>query len=280
MELEGKTTLVTGANSGIGRATSEKLAERGARIVLLCRNEERCEAAKREIKQDTGNEEVYSLLCDLSLMSSVRKAVGEFKENFDRLDILVNNAGMISSKREITEEGNEKVFATNYLGHFLLTYLLIGKMKESSSGKIVNVSSGVHTRGELDIDDLQGKDSKSFSGWKAYKNSKLAQVMFTYTLSKKLDEDPISVLSYNPGAVGTNFGSETRVTKVFYKLFSPLMRDPDVAGDEIVELIAEHDGETGKYFSKGEEKDSSPESYDVKKQKELWEKSKRLVGLK
>lgn len=280
MKLNGKTALVTGANSGIGRATSEKLAERGARVVLLCRNEERCETAKKKIKEDTGNREIYSLLCDLSLMSSVRSAVEEFKDSFDSLDILVNNAGSISSSREITEEGNEKTFATNYLGHFLLTYLLIELMKKGSTGKIINVSSGVHTRGKLDFDDLQGKDSKSFSGWRAYNNSKLAQVMFTYTLAQKLDGDSISVLSYNPGAVASNFGSETTFTKVFYKLFSFMMRGPDEAGDEIVELITNHDGETGKYFSKGEEKESSPGSYDVKKQKMLWEESKRLVGLK
>jgi len=279
MELEGKTALVTGANSGIGRATAEKLAEKGARVVLLCRDEERCERAKKEIIENAQNEEIFFLLCDLSLMSSVRKAVREFKEEYKKLDVLVNNAGTISSNREITEEGNEKTFATNYLGHFLLTYLLIDMIKKGSSGKIINVTSGLHKRGSLNFDDLQDKNSSYFSGWRAYNNSKLALVMFTYKLAEKLKGNSVSVMSYNPGAVGSNFGSGTIIAKLFYTLFSFLMRSPEEAGEEIVELITEYDGETGKYFSKEEEKGSSAESYDVKKQKKLWEESKRLVGL-
>jgi len=279
MELEGKTALVTGANSGIGRATAEKLADRGARVVLLCRDEERCETAKEEMIEETRNEEIFSLLCDLSLMRSVRKGVREFKERYEKLDVLVNNAGTISSSREITEEGNEKIFATNYLGHFLLTNLLIDMIKRGPSGKIINVTSGLHKRGSLDFDDLQGKNSSSFSGWRAYNNSKLALVMFTYILAEKLKGTSVSVISYNPGAVGSNFGSGTIIAKLFYSLFSFLMRSPEEAGEEIVGLIGEHDEETGKYFSKGEEKDSSPESYDVKKQRKLWEESKQLIGL-
>ncbi|MFP4186177.1 MAG: SDR family oxidoreductase [Thermoplasmata archaeon] len=281
MELKDKTCMVTGANSGIGKHTAERFADRGAKVIMLCRNKERCERAREEVMDKTQSEDVELLICDLSLMSSVRQTVKTFKKRYSELDVLVNNAGMISSDREITEEGNEKTFAANYLGHFLLTYLLIPTMKDTPS-EIINVTSGAHKSGDLNFDDLQLKDPSNFGSWRAYSNSKLAQIMFTYTLSKKLKKYPISVNSYHPGVVSSNFGSGNLFVSIFYKLFFFLMRDPNDPAEEIVNMITdpEYQNVTGKYFSKGKKKKSSKESYDIEEQKKLWRESKRLVGLR
>ncbi|MBS3815943.1 MAG: SDR family oxidoreductase [Candidatus Thermoplasmatota archaeon] len=281
MELKDKICMVTGANSGIGKRTAERFADTGAKVVMLCRDKERGEKARNDLVQKTQNENIELLLCDLSSMRSVRRAAKGFKENYSKLHVLVNNAGLISSSKKITEEGNEKTFATNYLGHFLLTYLLIDPMKEASSAEIINVTSAAHKSGELDFDDLQLKRSTYFSGWKAYANSKLAQVMFTYTLSRKLKKTTISVNSYHPGVVNSHFGKKTFLTKIFYKLFFFLMRDPDDSAEDIVRLITdpEFEDSTGKYFSKGKIKKSSKESYDVEARRKLWKESKKLVGI-
>ncbi|MEF8873463.1 MAG: SDR family oxidoreductase [Candidatus Thermoplasmatota archaeon] len=280
MELKDKTCMVTGANSGIGKLTAERFADRKAKVIMLCRNKGRCEKAKRNIIKTTQNEDVELLLCDLSSMSSVREAVKTFKERYSELPVLMNNAGLISSNREITEEGNEKTFATNYLGHFLLTYLLIPVMKDSPA-EIINVTSGAHKSGNLNFDDLQLKEPSNFSSWRAYSNSKLAQVMFTYTLSRKLKKHPISVNSFHPGVVNSHFGNGTFFTKIFYTLFFFLMRDPEDPAKDIVKIITDpkYQNVTGKYFSKSKMKNSSNDSYDVKAQKKLWRESKRLVGV-
>ncbi len=280
MELKGKTCMVTGANSGIGNRTAERFADRGAQVVMVCRNDERCEKARKEIVQRTQNGDVQLLLCDLSSMRSVRLAVKTFKEKFSSLHVLVNNAGMISSERKITDEDYEKTFATNYLGHFLLTYLLIPAMKDAKA-EIINVTSAAHKNANLDFNDLQLKEPSNFSSWRAYANSKLAQVMFTYTLSKKLKRYQISVNSFHPGVVNSQFGNGTLLTKIFYTLFFFLMRDPDDSAEDIVNIITDpkFEGVTGKYFSKRKIKEPSKDAHDLKVRRKLWKESKRLVGV-
>ncbi len=280
MDLKDRTCLVTGANSGIGKRTSKRLAEEGAEVVMMCRNESKGRKARKEIIEASDNENIHLLICDLSLMSSVRKAVEEFEDRFEDLNVLINNAGIISNERDITEEGNEKTFATNYLGHFLLTYLLTKKEKDSLQ-KIINVTSGAHKTGSLDFDDLQMKRAKRFSGWKAYSNSKLAQVMFTYQLARKLYSEGITVNSYHPGAVGTKFGKKTFLIRIIYWLFSIFMRGPEKAADDILHILttSELDDTTGEYFAKKKIKNSSAKSQKREKQRKLWKKSKEIVGL-
>ncbi len=272
--------MVTGANSGIGNRTAERFADRGAQVVMVCRNDERCEKARKEIVQRTQNGDVQLLLCDLSSMRSVRLAVKTFKEKFSSLHVLVNNAGMISSERKITDEDYEKTFATNYLGHFLLTYLLIPAMKDAKA-EIINVTSAAHKNANLDFNDLQLKEPSNFGSWRAYANSKLAQVMFTYTLSKKLKRYQISVNSFHPGVVNSQFGNGTLLTKIFYTLFFFLMRDPDDSAEDIVNIITDpkFEGVTGKYFSKRKIKEPSKDAHDLKVRRKLWKESKRLVGV-
>jgi NAD(P)-dependent dehydrogenase (short-subunit alcohol dehydrogenase family) len=281
MDIDGKTCLVTGADSGIGKHASIKLAQKGAHVVMLCRDIEKAQEARQEIIKESGNPDVGLIICDLSLMRSIREAVEEFKERLDDLHVLINNAGVLLPEREITDEGNEKSFAVNYLGPFLLTNLLLDVIKKNTPARIVNITSAMHTRGSIDFDDLQMKKGR-YSGWRAYANSKLAMVMFTYELAEKLVNEEITVNTLHPGAVSTNFGEESIGTKAIYDIFGFLMRDPGEAAEDVVHLASSDqlEGVTGEYFEKEDMADSLDESYDEEKRKKLWEVTEKLVGLK
>lgn len=281
MRVKNKICLVTGADSGIGKHTSIKLAEKGAHVVMLCRDIEKAQEARKEIIQESGNPDIDLIMCDLSLMRSIRETVEEFNERFDELHVLINNAGVLLPEREVTEEGNEKAFAVNYLGPFLLTHLLLDVMKKSAPARIVNITSAMHIRGKIDFDDLQMKKGR-YSGWRAYANSKLAMIMFTYELADRLSNEDITVNTLHPGAVSTNFGEETLGTGAIYDIFGFLMRDPGEAAEDVVHLATSDqlDGVTGEYFEKEEMADSSEESYNEEKRKKLWKISEELVDLR
>src|SRR5882762_5696820 len=183
-QLTGKKCLVTGANAGIGMETARGLAEMGAAVVMVCRDRERGEAAQREIKQSTGNNAVELMVCDLASQASIRQFAEDFKQRHDRLDVLVNNAGVLLRERSLNEDGIESTFAVNHLGYFLVTNLLLDVLKKSAPSRIVNVSSTAHKYGKIDIGGWVA--GRNYSAFGAYSNSKLANVLFTYELARRL----------------------------------------------------------------------------------------------
>jgi NAD(P)-dependent dehydrogenase (short-subunit alcohol dehydrogenase family) len=276
-KMNGKTCLVTGANSGIGKVTALELARRGAHVVMVCRDRARGEAALAEIKQASGNERVELMLCDLSSQADIRRFADEFKATHNRLDVLINNAGLYLRKRDTTVAGIEMTFAVNHLAYFLLTNLLLDRLKRSAPARIVNVSSDAHKHGHIHFDDLQGE--KSYSGVKAYCHSKLANVLFTRELARRLAGTRVTVNCLHPGAVATSiFRALPKPIEAIIKL---LTISPEKGAQTSVYLASSPDveGVSGKYFVRSAEARASAEAQDDEVAARLWAESARLTGL-
>ena len=276
--MSGKVCLVTGANSGIGKVTAAELARKGARVVMVCRDRARGEAALAEIEQDAGSDQVELMLCDLSSQADIRRFADEFKATHDRLDVLVNNAGVYLRKRETTVAGIEATFAVNHLAYFLLTNLLLDLLKRSAPARVVNVSSDAHKHGHINFDDLQAE--KSYSGVKAYCNSKLANVLFTRELSKRLGGAQVTVNCLHPGAVATGiFRALPRPIEAIIKL---LTLSPEKGARTSVYLASSPAVEavTGKYFVRCKEAAASAEAQNDETAGRLWAESARLTSPK
>jgi retinol dehydrogenase 14 len=278
-----KVCLITGATSGIGKATAMGLANMGASVVLVSRDRGKGEAVMAEIKEKSGNASVDLLLADVSSQEEIRRLAEEFKEAYPRLDVLINNAGVFSSKRITTADGIEMTFAVNHLAYFLLTNLLLDVLKASAPSRIVNVSSGDHSNGTIDFDDLQGE--KGYKGPKAYSQSKLANVLFTYELARRLEGTGVTANCLHPGGrmpVRTNFGSGVSgVFGLMVRALRPLMISPEQGAETSIYLASspEVEGVSGKYFVKKTEARSSDESYDEKIARRLWQVSAELTNL-
>ena len=274
--LIGKTAIVTGANSGMGMATARALLDEGATVIMLCRSEKRGKEAYEKLLED-GNGRTYLILADLGDYDSIRNFAKQVKERFDKIDILVNNAGFISLDRQETKEGIERQFGINHVGHFLLTTELLDMMGEGS--RIVNVASGAHKTGKIHFDDINLH--KGFNVFKAYSQSKLANVLFTRELARRVKDRGITVNCCHPGAVATNIGidRETGFGKTVTKLLKPFFQTPEqgaataifLAMDESVKDI------TGEYFYKCKVAKSSKRSKDMELAKRLFEFSEQLV---
>ncbi len=200
-----KIVMITGANSGIGKAASLALAKMGATVVMVARDKERGEATQSQVIRETQNNSINLILSDLSSLDSVRKLSEDFQTKYSRLHILINNAGLFNQRYHLTADGYENTFATNYLAPFLLTNLQLDLLKTSAPSRIVNVSSVGHYNGHMNFDDLNLE--KKYGGWKAYGQSKLALVLFTRELAKKLEGTGVTVNSVHPGTVATNIWS-------------------------------------------------------------------------
>jgi retinol dehydrogenase 14 len=278
-----RVCLITGATSGIGKATAMGLANMGASVVLVSRDRGKGEAVMTEIKEKSGNASVDLLLADVSSQEEIRRLAEEFKEAYPRLDVLINNAGVFSSKRITTADGIEMTFAVNHLAYFLLTNLLLDVLKASAPSRIVNVSSGDHSNGTIDFDDLQGE--KGYKGPKAYSQSKLANVLFTYELARRLEGTGVTANCLHPGGrmpVRTNFGSGVSgVFGLMVRALRPLMISPEQGAETSIYLASspEVEGVSGKYFVKKTEARSSDESYDEKIARRLWQVSAELTNL-
>jgi retinol dehydrogenase 14 len=275
-----KICLITGATSGIGKATAMGLANMGASVVMVGRDRGRGEAALAEIKEKSGNTSVDLMLADVSSQEQLRRLADEFKEAYPRLDVLINNAGVFRSKRITTADGLEMTFAINHLAYFLLTNLLLDVLKASAPSRIVNVSSGDHGNGTIDFDDLQGE--KGYKGAKAYSQSKLANVLFTYELARRLEGTGVTANCLHPGVVRTNFGSG--VSGVFgfmVRALRPLMKSPEKGAETSIYLASSPEVESlsGRYFVKKAEARSSDVSYDERLARRLWEVSAELTNL-
>src|ERR671921_935374 len=276
-----KICLITGATSGIGKATAMGLANMGARVVMVGRDRDRGEAALAEIKEKTTNPSVDLMLADLSSQEEIRRLAVEFNETHPRPDVLINDAGLFRSKRITTADGLETTFAVNHLAYFFLTNLLLDVLEASAPSRVVNVSSGDHSNGTIDFDDLQAE--KGYKGAKAYSQSKLANVLFTYELARRLEGTGVTANCLHPGAgVRTNLGSG--VTGVFgfmVRALKPLMKSPEQGAETSIYLASspEVEGLSGKYFVKKAEARSSDVSYDERIARRLWEVSAELTDL-
>jgi len=280
VDMEGRVCMVTGANSGIGRATATGLAQLGATVVMVCRDPSKGEAALAEIKAKSGNESVALMLADLSSQKSIRQLVKDFTDKYRHLHVLVNNAAVFLTKRSVTVDGIETTFAVNHLAYFFLTNLLLDLLKSSVPARIVSVSSIAHYRGHINFDDLQGE--KNYSGFRAYNQSKLANILFTYELARRLKGTGVTANCLHPGAVATNLvRNNSGIFGLIWKLLTPFMLSPEKGAQTCIYLASspEVEGISGKYFVKQTEAKSSMESYDESIARRLWQISAELAGL-
>lgn len=278
--MRGKTCLITGATSGIGRVAALEIARRGAKLTLVGRDRARSEATVRDIRAQSGNGEVDFLLADLSSQQSIRELAREFLARGQPLHVLVNNAGVFELRRSLTADGIETVFAVNHLGYFLLTNLLLERLKESAPARIVNVASDAHSWGTIDFDDLGGE--RSYRSMRIYGRSKLANILFTYELARRLEGTGVTVNCLHPGAVATRLGAQNgAIARFLIGLLRPFMRSPEAGAETVIQLAAspEVSGITGKYFIDCREARSSKKSCDAAVARRLWEVSAAMTGL-
>jgi NAD(P)-dependent dehydrogenase (short-subunit alcohol dehydrogenase family) len=277
--LEGKICLVTGSTSGIGKVTARELAKQGATVVLVSRTRAKGEATQTEITQATGNPHVELLVADLSLLADVRRLASEFQHTNSHLHLLVNNAGCAYPTRTLTSEGLEATLVVNYLAPFLLTELLLDTLKASAPARIVNVSSAQHANAHIDFDNLQGE--KKYGNLSTYNQAKLAVLLWTYELARRLKGTGVTVNALHPGITATNFPSGmTGVLAWGMKLSKPFLLTPEKGAQTTLYLATspEVDQVTGKYFVKSHETKSSNDSYDQTVGARLWEVTEQLVA--
>jgi retinol dehydrogenase 14 len=278
--LAGRTCLVTGATSGIGKAIAAGLARQGADLVLVARDPGRGEAAVAELQAATGNPRVELLLADLASQASIRQAAEAYRRGHDRLDVLVNNAGGYWATRHVTPDGLEWTFAVNHLAYFLLTSLLLDLLRAAAPARVVNVTSSAQAFGDIRLDDLQLE--RRYRGQAAYNQSKLANVLFTYELARRLEGSGVTVNCGVPGVTRTNFGREDSgtVMRLLTPLGRPFMRSPEQGADTFVYLASSSavEGVTGGYFARRRPRRSSKRSYDRELAGRLWRVSEELTG--
>jgi len=277
--MNGKICLVTGATDGIGKVSARVLAEMGAKVIIVGRNPEKSAAVLTELKSVSGNENIDLLLADLAFMQEVRDLAEQVISRYDRLDVLLNNAGGYFAKHEITSDGLEMTFALNHMSYFLLTNKLMGLLKSSVPARIVNVSSDAHYGVDIEFDNLNGE--QDYKAWKAYQKSKLANVLFTYELLKKVPAD-ITVNCLHPGFVATNFGNNnggfvSPVLKIAKRISAI---DPEEGAKTSIFLCSSPEIEevSGKYFFKCQPKTSSRESRNMDTAKRLWQISSDIAS--
>ena len=248
--MAGKTVLITGGTSGIGRATALGLARMGAHVAITGRDRVRTEDAAREIRA-TGGGQVDVLVAELSSQSEVRRLAEEVLQSLSRIDVLINNVGGYWDTRHVTVNGLERTFALNHLAPFLLTNLLLDKLKQSAPARVVTVSSNAHGAGRIDFGDLQGE--LSYSGARAYSQSKLANILFSYELARRLPTTSVTANALHPGLVNTSFGAEdpAGVQKLLVPLLRPFMKSPARGAATSIHLASAADLErvTSRYFA-------------------------------
>ena len=281
--MNGKVCLVTGANQGIGKETAAALARMGATVVMTSRDRGKGEAALADVRQRSGSAGVELMLADFSSLASIRQVAADFKSRHQKLDVLVNNAGALMTSRSTTADGFETTFGVNHLGYFLLTNLLLDTIKASAPARIVNVSSRAHTRAEMDFDNLNSEGK--YSGMTAYSRSKLANVMFTYELARRLEGTGVTTNCLHPGVVRTGFGrNNSGIVKVGVNVFQfvgrPWLLSPEKGAATSIYLASspEVEGITGKYFDNCRDVPSSTASYNEEAQRKLWGVSEEMVA--
>jgi len=279
--LAGKTVLVTGGTGGIGKATAIGLAGLGARVGITGRDLTRTRAAAADIIHESGNPAVDVFAADMSSQAEVRRLAATVLDTYPRLDVLVNNVGGYWNTRHLTADGLEHTFALNHLAPFLLTNLLLERLIASAPARVVTVSSNAQAMGRIDFDDLQGE--RSYSGARAYNQSKLANVLFTYELARRLGDRGVTANALHPGVVRTAFGAEDpgRIQRLFVPLARLVMKTPRQGAATSIYLASSPEVEhlTGRFFANSKPKTSNKSSYDTAAANRLWQVSADLVGL-
>ena len=279
--MKGKTCLVSGASSGIGLETARGLAMRGARVLMAARDAGRGEAARHEVAESTANDAVELVLADLGAQREVSGLAEEVLQRCDRLDVLVNNAGLTLGERTLTEDGIETTFAVNHLAPFLLTALLRDRLVESAPARVVTVASDAHNGGRIDFDDLSGE--RTFSGWAAYCQSKLANILFTRELARRLEDTGATATCVHPGVVRTGFGRKgPAFIRASLKVGGFLLLTPERGADTVIWLAAspEVEGQSGGYYVKRRLTQPSRAARDPRAAARLWAASERLTGIR
>lgn len=272
--MKNKVCLITGGNSGIGKATALELAKMGATVVILCRSKEKGQDAVMEIIEQSGNQDIHLLIADLSNQRMVRQAADEFKEKFNKLDVLINNAAVFLPKRSETEDGIETTFATNYLSHFLLTNLLLDLLEVSGEGRVINVASK-HNGIKMNFDDLMLKNNYSF--FRAVGPTKLGLILFTKELAKRLEGKPVTVNSLHPGIIKTNLMH--RLPWILRSLFSLMSAKTEKGAKTPVYLATSEDvkGINGQFFVNCKQEKTTEAANDLIAAKQLWDISMSLL---
>lgn len=278
--MNGKICLVTGGTSGIGKSTAHALAKMGATVVIVGRSAPKTAQVVKEIRDRSGNNNVDSLLADLSSQQEVRRVAEEFKRNYQHLHVLLNNAGAAFMKRQLSVDGIEMTFALNYLAYFLLTTLLLDTLKASAPARVINVSSGSHTSGKIEFDNLQGERAYGFA---AYPNAKLATILYTVELARRLGGTGVTVNALHPGLTATGFGKNNgKVMSALVTIFAPLfMRSPAKGAETSIYLASSPEVEdmTGKYFYDSQVTPAAAQAADTAIARRLWDVSAQMVHL-
>jgi NAD(P)-dependent dehydrogenase (short-subunit alcohol dehydrogenase family) len=278
--MNGKICLVTGGTNGIGKSTAQELARMGATVIIVGRNAQKTSRVVKEIRASSGNPRVGSMLADLSSQQEVRQLAHEFKRKYPRLHVLINNAGGFFMRRQLRWNGIEMTFALNHLASFLLTNLLLDTLKASAPARIINVSSNAHTSGKIEFDNLQGE--REYSP-RAYDNSKLANILFTMELARRLEGTGVTVNALHPGFVSTGFAKNNgKVIAALVSIFAPLVARSPAKGAETSIYLASSpsvEGITGKYFYDSHVISAAPQATDMVIARKLWDVSAEMVHL-
>ncbi len=277
--MTGKTILITGGTGGIGKAAAIALGSMGARVGIIGRDQARATLAAAEISRESGASAVDVFVADMSSQAEVRRLAKEVLAAYPRLDVLLNNVGGFWANRHVTADGLEHTFALNHLAPFLLTSLLLERLTASAPARVVTVSSAAQSMGSIDFDDLMGE--RTYSGQRAYNQSKLANIMFTYELSKRLEGTGVTATAVHPGMTSTDFSAEDPALGILVRILRPFMQTPAQGADTAVYLASsrEVEGASGGYFVKRKAKRSHAASYDAATTGRLWQVSAELVGI-
>lgn len=279
-DMKGKRCLITGATQGLGRVAALALARQGASVVIIGRDPKRTQETVEELRQESGNPEVEALVADLMYVTEVRRVAREYASRYPRLDVLLNNAGALFRRRELTREGFEQTFALNHLAYFTLTRDLMELLCRSAPARVVSLTSVVQGMARLDFDDLSTE--LSYTPMRAYSRSKLANVMFTRELARRLEGKNVTANCLHPGMVRTGFGRGTMspLMRAIGKLFIPFTSTPEQGADTAVWLASspEVEGVTGRYFIRRREKKVNRQALDGAACARLWDVSEQLVN--
>jgi NAD(P)-dependent dehydrogenase (short-subunit alcohol dehydrogenase family) len=282
--MQEKICMITGANRGIGKETAIGLAKMGAKVVMVCRDQERGEIAQEDVRRESGNPAVDLMLADLSSQKAIRQLAETFYATYPELNVLVNNAGIYRTRRTLSIDGVEIHFAVNFLAPFLLTNLLVGALKTGAPSRVVNLVGIYHRKARINFGDLMGEEN--YSAAAANGQAKLALVLYTYELARRLKGNGVTVNCVHPGAVATDplqsDPDSSAVNGFLYTLIKPFFASPEKGAEPSIYLASspELEGVTGKFFNRKEEADSSPESHDRSIASQLWEVSEELTSKK